>query len=122
MFIKAYALPRVSMKEKQAFQKNMTLHFYAIGTSFQRNENVHLKDAIKTVRPDGRLMLNQKQLATNSLHKCHLALMVRVKERMLGATAFLETDRWTNIRNEAVGNYMFVSLVYSMYLVSVQTG
>lgn len=50
------------------------------------------------------------------------SLTVGVKKRMQGAMPRLVADGWTNIKNDAVGNYMSVSPVCSLYLETVQTG
>lgn len=122
MFIKAYAPPKLFIKEQHAFQKNIALNFYVSGTLFQSIENFHLKEVMKTLRSDGGLLPNGKQLATSLLNNCKLELMVSVKERVHGTTVCFETNRWTHIKNDAVVNYMAVPPVCSLYLEAVQTG
>jgi hypothetical protein len=48
--------------------------------------------------------------------------MLKVDERMKGATACLTTDAWSNIKNDSVVNYMAVSPACSLFLESVSTG
>jgi hypothetical protein len=100
----------------------MALHYFATSTSFQWIEDVHLKEAIKILRPDDGLLPNRKQLATTLLDQCHQELKTKVDQHMKNATACLTTDGWSNINNEAVVNYMAVSPGCSLYLEAVQTG
>jgi Protein of unknown function (DUF 659)/hAT family C-terminal dimerisation region len=118
----AYGLPKVAVKNKQQFQEHMAMHFYATGTSFQRIDDVHLKEAIKVLRPDDGMLPNRKQLATTLLDKCHQKLMAKVDARLKCATACLTTDGWSNIKNDPVVNYMAVSPECSLFLESVSTG
>lgn len=45
--IKSYTLPKLFSKEKNEFQKWVAMHYFGIGTFFQRVDDVHLKDARK---------------------------------------------------------------------------
>ena len=120
--IRAYALPAMSQYEKKQFQTQIAMHYYATGTSFQRVEDVHLRAAIKLLRPDSNVLPNRKQLAGVLLENCHKDLQSKVNERMMGATSCLTSDAWTNIKNDSVMNYMAVSPDCSLFLESVSTG
>ena len=120
--IKSYALPKMSTSAKQAFQKQIALHYFATGTPFQRIGDVHLKEAIKMLRPDDGLLPTRAQLATSLLDKCHEELKAKVDARMNGSTTCLTTDGWSNIKSDAVVNYMAVSPDSCLYLEAVQTG
>ncbi|KAJ1340196.1 hypothetical protein BSLG_005189 [Batrachochytrium salamandrivorans] len=63
--IKQYALSKLSVKQKPEFHKHTAMHYYATGTSFQRIEDLHLKNAIKLLRPNDNLLPNKK---TTILH------------------------------------------------------
>jgi hypothetical protein len=63
----------------------MAIYYYATGTSFQRVEDVPLKEAIKTRRPDDNLLQNRGQQASTLLDSYHNYLRVKVAERMNGA-------------------------------------
>ncbi|BBN18355.1 hypothetical protein MPTK1_8g01890 [Marchantia polymorpha subsp. ruderalis] len=76
--IKSFALPKVTGSMKQAFQKQMVLHYFATCTLFQRIEDVHFKEAIKILRPDDGLLSNRKQLVTTLLDQCHQELKTKV--------------------------------------------
>jgi len=120
--IKEFTLPAVSKQQKLNFQKHMAMHYYSTGTSFHRIEDVHLKAAIKTLRPDDNLLPNRRKLASTLLEACHEDLEAKVAKRMNGATACLVTDAWSNVKNDSVINYMAVSPECSLFLESVLTG
>ncbi|KAJ1330430.1 hypothetical protein BSLG_009564 [Batrachochytrium salamandrivorans] len=92
--IKQYALSKLSVKQKQKFHKHMAMHYYATGTSFQRIENLHLKNAIKSLRPDDNFLPNRRQLSSTLLYKCHQEVVAKVDTRMKGSTCCLTTDGW----------------------------
>ena len=120
--INQYALPKLSIKQKQEFQKNMAMHYYATGTSFQRIEDFHLKNAIKLLQPDDILLPNRKQLSSTLLDKCHQEVLTKVKTCMKGSTCCLTPDGWSNVKNDPMVNYMAVSPECSFFLESVMTG
>jgi hypothetical protein len=70
----------------------MALHYYTTGTSFQRVEDLHLKNAICALRPNESLLLSRKQLSSTLLDKCHAELVSKVDLRLSGATVCLTTD------------------------------
>jgi hypothetical protein len=90
--IKQYALPTVSKTQKVEFQKQMALHYYATGTSFQRVKDLHLKNAICALRPNESLLPSRKQLGSTLLDKCHVELLAKVNLRLSGATMCLTTN------------------------------
>ncbi|KAH6596166.1 hypothetical protein BASA50_005206 [Batrachochytrium salamandrivorans] len=100
--IKQYALSKLSVKQKQKFHKHMAMHYYATGTSFQRIENLHLKNAIKSLRPDDNFLPNRRQLSSTLLYKCHQEVVAKVDTRMKGSTCCLTTDGWSNINDDPV--------------------
>ena len=120
--INQYALPKLSIKQKQEFQKNMAMHYYATGISFQCIEDFHLKNAIKLLRPDDSLLPNRKQLSSTLLDKCHQQVLNKVKTCMKGSTCCLTIDGWSNVKNDPVVNYMAVSPECYFFLESVMTG
>ncbi|KAH6576100.1 hypothetical protein BASA62_001646 [Batrachochytrium salamandrivorans] len=75
--IKQYALSKLSVKQKQEFHKHMAMHYYATGTSFQRIEDLHLKNAIKSLRPDDNLLPNRGQLSSTLLNECHQEVVAK---------------------------------------------
>ncbi|KAH9276817.1 hypothetical protein BASA83_000328 [Batrachochytrium salamandrivorans] len=120
--IKQYALSKLSVKQKPEFHKHMAMHYYATGTSFQRIENLHLKNVIKSLRPDDNLLPNKRQLSSTLLNECHQEVVAKVDKRMKGSTCCLTTDGWSNINDDPVVNYMAVSPEFSFFLKSVSTG
>jgi hypothetical protein len=120
--IKSYSVPKLTAKEKHEFQKQIAMHYFATGTSFQRIEDVHLKEAIKMLRPDEGLLPNRRQMGTTLLDKCHQELKTKVDARMKDSTSCLTTDGWSNVKNDPVVNYMAVSPECCLYLEAVQTG
>ncbi len=120
--MKEYTLPKMSPRAVQMFRENMAMHYYATGSAFQRIEDVHLKAAIKCLRPDQNLLPSRKLLAGALLTKCHKQLTTKVKARLNGATFCLTTDGWSNIKNDPIVNYMAVSPEVSLFLESVATG
>ncbi|KAH9275445.1 hypothetical protein BASA83_002219 [Batrachochytrium salamandrivorans] len=102
--IKQYALSKLSVKQKQEFHKHMAMHYYATGTSFQRIEDLHLKNAIKSLRPDDNLLPNRGQLSSTLLNECHQEVVAKVDTRMKSSTCCLTTDGWSNINDDPVGH------------------
>ncbi len=88
--IKQYALSVVSKTQKAKFQKHMALHYYTTGTSFQRVEDLHLKNAICALHPNESLLLSHKQLSSTLMDKCHVELLSKVNLRNALATRTIE--------------------------------
>ncbi|KAH9275057.1 hypothetical protein BASA83_002771 [Batrachochytrium salamandrivorans] len=80
------------------------MHYYATGTSSQRIENLHLKNAIKLLRPNDNLLPNKKQLSSTLLNECHQEVVAKVDTRMKSSTCCLTTDGWSNINDDPVGH------------------
>ncbi|KAH8951921.1 hypothetical protein BDL97_09G056800 [Sphagnum fallax] len=120
--IKEFVVHVVSKQQKVQFQKHITMHYYATGSSFQRVEDVHLITAIKTLRPDDGLLPNRRQLATSLLDACHKDVKTKVAKGMIGATSCLISDGWSNVNNDAIINYMATSLEFALFMESVSTG
>jgi hypothetical protein len=120
--IKKYALSTISKTHKAKFQKHMAIHYYATGTSFQRVEDLHLKNVIYALRPNKSLLPSRKQLGSILLDKCHAEVLSKVDLRLSGATVCLTTDAWSNIKNDFVINYMVVSPTCSLFFESMSTG
>jgi hypothetical protein len=97
------------------------MHYYAIGSSFQRVEDVHLIIAIKTLRPDDGLLSNKRQLATSLLDACHKDVKTKAVKGMIGATSCPINDGWSNVNNDAIINYMAASPEFALFLESVST-
>ena len=102
--INQYTLPKLPIKQKQEFQKHMAMYYYATGTSFQCIEDIHLKNAIKSLWPDDSLLPNRKQLSSTLLDKCHQEVLTKVKTCMTCSTCCLTTDGWFNIKSDPVVN------------------
>jgi hypothetical protein len=120
--IKEFAIPALAKQQKAMFQKHIAMHYYATGSSFQRVEDTHLMSAIKILRPDQSLLPSRKQLATNLLDACHEDVKSKVAKSMNGANVCLITDGWSNVRNDAIINYMAASPNFTVFLESVSTG
>jgi len=120
--IKEFTIHVVNKQQKVQFQKHIAMHYYATGSSFQRVEDVHLIDAIKTLRPDDGLLPNRRQLTTSLLDVCHEDVKTKVAKGMIGATSYLISDDWSNVNNDAIINYMAVSPESALFLESVSTG
>ena len=117
-----FLIPKLSKSDKDRFQESFAMHYYATGTSFLRVEDCHLRTAIKILRPDDDVLPSRKQLGTTLLDKCHSCLETKVNAKMNGMTSCLTTDGWTNIKNDAIVNYMAVSPGCCLFLESVPTG
>jgi hypothetical protein len=91
------------------------MHYYTIGSSFQRVEDVHLIAAIKTFP-------NRRQLATSLLDAYHEDVKTKVAKGMIGATSSLISDGWSNVNNDAIINYMAALPKFAMFLELVSTG
>jgi hypothetical protein len=100
----------------------MALHYYAMGTSFQRVNDLHLKNTIHALCPDKSLLSSHKQFSSTLLDKCHAELLSKVDLRLNGATVCLTTVAWSNIKNDYVINYMAVSLACSLFFESMSSG
>jgi hypothetical protein len=120
--IREFSLPAVAKQQKLQFQKHIALHDYATGASFQRVKDVHLHTAIKTLRPDDGLLPNRRELATFPLDARHDELKSKVSKGMIGATCCLISDGWSNVKNDAVINYMAASPEFTVFLESVSKG
>ncbi|KAH6569979.1 hypothetical protein BASA60_008002 [Batrachochytrium salamandrivorans] len=94
------------------------MHYYATGTSFQRIEDLHLKNAIKLLRPNDNLLPNKRQLSSTLLNECHQEVVAKVDTRMKSSTCCLTTDGWSNINDDPVVNYMAVSPEFSFFFSS----
>ncbi len=119
--IKKFAILVVNRQQKVQFQKHIAMHYYAIGSSFQWVEDVHLIAAIKTLRPDEGLLPNRRQLATSLLNAYHEDVKTKVAKGMIGATSCLISDGWSNINNDAIINYMAASPEFTLFLELVST-
>ena len=83
---------------------------------------MHLKEAIRWLRPDDNILSNRKQLGSTLLVRCHAELLAKVDKRLADSTMCLTTDGRTNIKNNSVINYMAVSSSCSLFLESVSNG
>jgi hypothetical protein len=97
------------------------MHYYTIGLSFQRVEDVHLIVAIKTLRPDDGLLPNRRQVATSLFDAYHEDVKTKVAKGMISATSCLINDGWSNVNNDAIINYMAASPEFALFLESVST-
>ncbi|KAH6569974.1 hypothetical protein BASA60_007997 [Batrachochytrium salamandrivorans] len=75
-----------------------------VGPLSQRIEDLHLKNAIKLLRPNDNLLPNKKQLSSTLLNECHQEVVAKVDTRMKSSTCCLTTDGWSNINDDPVGH------------------
>ncbi|KAH9268583.1 hypothetical protein BASA84_000188 [Batrachochytrium salamandrivorans] len=87
-----------------------------------RIEDLHLKNAIKSLRPNDNLLPNKNQLSSTLLNECHQEVVAKVDTRMKGSTCCLTTDGWSNINDDPVVNYMAVPPKFFFFLELVSTG
>ena len=107
--LRVYALTNISKNEKEQFQAQIAMQYYAMGTSFHQVKGMHLKAAIKLLHPNDNMLPSQKQLPSTLLNKCHQELQSKVNLHMKGATLCLTSDVWSNMKNYSILNYMVVS-------------
>ena len=121
--IRQFALPKMTKQEKKNLEKNLALHYYITGSSFQRIEQPHLKLAFQCCRPDMELP-DRKKLAGSLLEDTYREMKSRIDHHLsAGASEIcLTSDAWTNTSNDPVVNYMAVSSETSLFLESVCTG
>ncbi|KAH6573073.1 hypothetical protein BASA60_006241 [Batrachochytrium salamandrivorans] len=67
-----------------------------------RIEDLHLKNAIKSLRPNDNLLPNKSQSPSTLLYECHQEVVAKVDTRMKGSTCCLTTDGWSNINDDPV--------------------
>ena len=97
------------------------MHYYMTGTSFARVEELHFIQALRVLRPDETLP-SQKDLAGKLLKKAYEQVQGKAGSWLNRDTySCLTSDSWTNIKNEAVVNYMLVSEEKSLFLESHST-
>ena len=58
--IKAYVLTAISKNEKEQFQAQIAMHYYAMGTLFQQVKCMHFKDAINLLHPNNNVLPRRK--------------------------------------------------------------
>ncbi|MEN9524168.1 MAG: hypothetical protein RL536_237 [Candidatus Parcubacteria bacterium] len=123
-FIQQYALPPLSTKAKAEFQEKMAMHYYITGSSFQRIEDPILQEAIACLRPDRDILPSRKKLAGPLLEKCYESVKATCDQYLRQPSTYvcLATDGWSNIKNEAVVNYMAISPGKSIMLETKYTG
>ena len=120
--MKDYILPALSKTEYTAFEADLAMHYYMTGTSFARMEEPHFLEALKKLRPNSKLP-SRKDLGGRLLDDADRNVKEKV-DGWLGHDRYgcITTDSWSNIKNEAVINYMFVSEDTNLFLESKQTG
>ena len=119
--IRAYILTSMSKNEKEQFQAQTALHYYALGTSFHQIEEMHLQAAIKLLHPNNNVMPSCRQCASTLLDKCHQELQNKVNVHMKVATSCLTSDVWSNIKNDFILIYVAVSKDCCQFLEFVST-
>jgi Protein of unknown function (DUF 659) len=117
----SHAVPSLTKEQLKAFQKDMALHYFVSGTSFQRIEEANLAKALARLRP-GLILPSRKQLAGPLLDECYLDVKNRVTSIMNNAVSCIISDGWSNIAMESVINYMAVSPERSLFLECILTG
>ena len=53
--LQGWGIPKLTAAEHERIKKNVAIHFYVTGTSFQRVEDPHLLKAFQVCRPDASL-------------------------------------------------------------------
>ena len=122
--MKDFVVPAMTAAAKAEFHKLLAMHFYMTGHSFYRMEEKHLIEALKQLRPDVTLP-SRRDLSGKLLQQAYNEVKQRVDGWLdRGTYGSLTTDGWSNIKNESVVNYMFVSGAegMSLFLESNATG
>lgn len=70
---------------------------------------------------NGTVLYLKSDLSLYPLHVVFI-LQVKVNQCMNGAVSCLISDSWSDVRNDAIVNYMAVSPLHSLFLESVATG
>ena len=119
--IRMFTMPLLSKSDKAAFHSMIAMHYYMTGMAFARIEESHFVQAVKLLRPDATLP-SRKDLAGQLLNKAYAEVQAKVDVWLNRDTySCLTSDSWTNIKNEAVLNYMLVSEEMSLFLESHST-
>jgi hypothetical protein len=120
--MRSFVLPKINKRDQEAVHELLAMHYYMTGTPFVRIEEQHLSKALQKLRP-GATLLSRKDLACKYLKKCNDKVKGKV-DAWLERDVYncLTSDPWSNIRNEAVINYMLVSAHTSLFLESNYTG
>jgi Protein of unknown function (DUF 659)/hAT family C-terminal dimerisation region len=114
--MKDFIPPAMTAHAKAEFHKSLAMHFYMTGHSFYRMEEMHLIQALKQLRPDVTLP-SRRDLSGKLLQHAYKEVKKKVDGWLdRGAYGSLTTDGWSNIKNESVVNYMFVSGAENMSL------
>jgi hypothetical protein len=88
------------------------------GTSLARIEEYHQLSAIQKLRQDLTLP-SRKDLAGKFLHMCYSKVRMKVDAwHSRNSLNCLISNTWSNVKNEAVINYMPVTADTSLFLVS----
>lgn len=122
--MKDFIVPPMTPHAKAQFHKTIAMHFYMTGNSFYRMEEVHLVEALRQLRPDVTLP-SRRDVGGKLLQHAYNEVKQKVNGWLdQGAYGSLTTDGWSNIKNESIVNYMFVSGADSMsvFLESIETG
>jgi hypothetical protein len=119
--IRMFTIPALSVASRAEFHSHIAMHYYTTGMSFVRIEESHFIKAFKVLRPDATPP-SRKDLAGKLLNKAYAQVQAKVGS-YLNRVAYscLTSDSWTNIKNEAVINYMLVSEEMSLFLESHST-
>jgi len=118
-----FVVPKLTTREQQSFDKNLSMFFYMTGTSYQRIDDPYFEKAMQLLRPSVTVPTRQR-LATSLLDSAY----DDVRERVIKLTSTSSypvttvTDGWTDIKNDSVVNYMACNKDYSLFIESVKTG
>ena len=119
--IRMFTIPVLSARDRAEFHSIIAMHYYMTGMSFARIEESHFIQALRVLRPDVTLP-SRKDLAGKFLNKAYDQVHEKVDSWLNRNTySCLTSDSWTNIKNEAVVNYMLVSEEMSLFLESHST-
>lgn len=107
--IMQYILSNLTLKQTLCFQKQMEIYFCSTGISFQRMENVHLKNAIKSLCGDDCLLPQRRQLADDSHLTLQYAPFSAASESNFYTIWFVHTKLRNRISVKTLENLLFLN-------------
>lgn len=97
---------KISSKQSETLDKKLALAIYVSGSPLNFSEMAVWQDFIKEIRPaykmPSRYQLSNK-LLENEFQNVQKTVMAKVKEAPI---LTLQTDAWSNIRNDSITNYI----------------
>jgi hypothetical protein len=111
--MKQFGVPMLSAEAKVEFQLQIAKFFFVAGIPFHRFEHTLFKHALASLHPVDYLP-SQKSLGDALLDKVYDSTKVAVEKKLLHQSVCIVSDGWSNIKNEAIVNYMLVSPTYTI--------